>query len=186
MPPASWHAPGDALGDALGNARGDAVVDPTARPHLNCYWLLPGLLLAGEYPAPHLSALLTSGVKNFVDLTDINEGLVDYSLTLPDSVAHKRFAITDFGVPSVALMRQILDAINGNTRANLSTYLHCHGGIGRTGTVAACWLIEQGHTPDGALALLDQKWQVMEKRERAPHTPETPQQVAFIQAWSPR
>ena len=178
MPLARWHG--------LGDAKLDTESDAVARPHLNCYWLLPSLLLAGEHPAPHLTALLTSGVKNFIDLTSCDEGLVDYRLTLPDSTAHQRFAITDYGVPTVPLMRQILNAVRVNLDARLPTYLHCHGGIGRTGTVVGCWWVEQGFTPDEALALLAKKWQVMEKRERAPHTPETAEQVAFIRAWPRR
>ena len=168
------------------DAKLDPELDPFARPHLNCYWPLPGLLLAGEHPAPHLSALLTSGVNHFIDLTSPDEGLVDYRLTLPDPASHQRFAITDYGVPTVPLMRQILAAVKLNLDAKLPTYLHCHGGIGRTGTVVGCWWVEQGFTSDEALAMLAKHWRVMEKRERAPHTPETPEQVVFIRAWQRR
>lgn len=162
----------------------DTPVDAAPRPHDNCYWLLPGRLLAGEYPAPHLQRLIDAGVTRFVDLTAPRDRLTDYAATLPSGVARQSLPITDFGVPSVALMREILAAIDVALDAKQRVYLHCHGGIGRTGTVAGCWLVEQGFSSDEALALIARKWQVMAKRSYAPHSPETAQQREFIARWA--
>ncbi len=176
----------------------DTPGDALPRPHPNCYWLLPGLILAGEYPgaadaarqAQRLQALLDAGVRCVINLTADSENLPAYAAPLHAAAAARaaalrieHFPITDFGVPDVATMRRILAAMQQAVLAAEPLYLHCHGGIGRTGTVVGCWLIEQGYTADQALQLMARKWRVMAKRDRAPHSPETQAQRDFIAAW---
>jgi hypothetical protein len=176
----------------------DTPGDALARPHANCYWVIPRLLLAGEHPGSHLhhdcvrrvDALLDAGVRQVIDLTDLFEGPGPYisilreraeSRALP--VAHHRFTIPDFDVPKFATMRAALDAIYGALGAGEPAYLHCWGGVGRTGTVVGCLLREQGFTAAEALDLIERKWRVMEKRLRHPRSPETPEQIAFVERW---
>ncbi len=80
-------------------------------------------------------------------------------------------------------MRTTLDAIYAAMTAGEPTYLHCWGGVGRTGTVVGCLLREQGFAAADALDLIGRKWLVMEKRDRHPRSPETPEQIAFIERW---
>ena len=124
-----------------------------------------------------------------VDLTDPSEGLPPYADALHvaaqgAAIQCQRFPIEDFSVPEATMMRRILDAIDASLNAGETVYLHCHGGIGRTGTVVGCWLVERGFTPAQALALIAAKWQVMAKRHRSPESPETPEQREFIAAWA--
>lgn len=182
----------------LERSRLEAPGDAAPRPHANCYWLVAGRLLAGEHPgalalaatAARLDALLDAGVREFVDLTAEHEGPGPYLPVLARRAAaraadirHRRFAIPDYDVPPAPLMREVLDAIYGALDAGEGIYVHCWGGVGRTGTVVGCLLREQGYTGTEALALLERKWQVVEKRTRHPHSPETATQVAFIERW---
>jgi len=64
-------------------------------------------------------------------------------------------------------------------------YVHCRAGIGRTGTVVACHLIEQGLSPDAALIRLNELWQDNERSATWPDVPETDEQRDFIRGWSP-
>ena len=48
-------------------------------------------------------------------------------------------------------MVSILATIRDEIAAGRPVYVHCWGGTGRTGTVAGCWLVEQGLTGDEAL-----------------------------------
>ena len=183
---------------AIGRDAFDAPGDVIARPHANCYWVIPGRLLAGEHPGTvaevevpgRIDALLDAGVRQFVDLTEEGERLAPYVGTLRERAearrlraSHRRFAIRDFGVPSEALMRTALDAIYGALSAGEPVYLHCWGGIGRTGTVVGCLLREQGLAADEALAVIALKWCAMEKRVRHPTSPEWPEQFAYIDRW---
>ena len=61
-------------------------------------------------------------------------------------VAYHRFPVTDLNVPTADGMRAILDCIDAAIDAGAPVYVHCWGGIGRTGTVVCCWLVERGRT----------------------------------------
>ncbi|NDG40026.1 MAG: hypothetical protein EBY28_11760 [Betaproteobacteria bacterium] len=171
--------------------------DVQPRPHDNCYWLLPGRVMAGEYPgladpqqqSRRLEAMVGAGVCVVVDLTDPSEGLPPYVDALRATaqgaaIQCQRFPIKDFSVPEAKTMRRILDAVDAALAAGDTVYLHCHGGIGRTGTVVGCWLVERGFTSAQALALIAAKWRVMAKRHRSPESPETAEQREFIAAWA--
>ena len=172
--------------------------DALPRPHSNCYWLLPGLILAGEYPRTldegtsreKLSRILECGVRDFIDLTEDTEPLAPYAAAVAGigaaigvEVRHRRWPIPDVSIPPVNVMRSILDDLYRAVAVGRSVYVHCWGGIGRTGTVVGCLLVEAGFSPQEALELLAAKWKVVEKSARRRQTPETLEQVRFISAW---
>ena len=74
-----------------------------------------------------------------------------------DRITHLRFPIPDGGTPSVDRMRSILDAIDLSLVANRPVYVHCFGGMGRTGSTTCCWLLRHRLAlPDNVLSLLTQ------------------------------
>ncbi len=161
------------------------------RPDPNTYWVLPGRLLAGEYPGAsdpraardRLAKFAASGVNTFLDLTEDHE-LAPYAPLLPTGTEYRRLSIRDAGVPHAhGHMSDILDAIDEALARGRVVYAHCWGGIGRTGTVVACWLRRHGRTGEQALAELAGFWENMQKRHRAPRSPETDGQVAWVHAW---
>ena len=169
--------------------------DVLHRPHGNSYWLLPGRIIAGEYPRnfdevssrAKLRTILAVGVTRFIDLTEPHELEPYAELMLAEAAQqrveakHQRHPIRDLHVPRPATMRTILDAIAAN-RAGV-TYVHCWGGVGRTGTVAGCLLVEAGFSAEEAVAILARKWTVVDKRNRHRRTPETPEQFEYIRTW---
>ena len=167
--------------DAL-QASGDALTPP----HADCYWVWPGRFLAGAHPAAHLDALLDAGVDSFVDLTCNQPALARYATALPAHARWHGFAITDYAVPGVRLMHDIVDAIDAELQRGARVYLHCHAGVGRTGTALGCWLVGQGLSGRAAVALIAHKRSALARLEAAPHSPETTAQRAFVLRWSPR
>ena len=169
---------------------------PRPRPIRSSYWLLDGQLLAGEYPAsstpeetrPKLEDILNAGIRSFVDLTFASEGLPPYELVLRQlaeekqiEVGYHRFSIKDHDVPATTLMQDVLRTIREEIAAGRPVYVHCWGGIGRTGTVAGCWLVEDGYSCDDALS------RIAELRQGTPdryaRSPETEVQVTFVRNW---
>lgn len=164
-------------------------------PFPDSYWVMPGKLLAGEYPGAmeehtarkKLIRLLQSGVNAILNLTEEGE-LVEYHPWLQEEAADlglevdfKRMPVVDFSVPGVVEMIRILDQIDEWLNAGKTVYVHCFGGIGRTGTVVGCYLVRKGMQPEEALQ------RVAELRYGTPdgwkRSPETEEQRQFVLNW---
>lgn len=166
-------------------------------PIAGAYWLEEGAILAGEYPGAadeeaardRLARFLDAGIRTFVNLTEPREPLAPYAGMLRElaversvAVTHLRFAIRDASVPaSPSHMREILSAMRMEVEAGRPVYVHCWGGIGRTGTVAGCWLVERGLTGRDAIAHLA-ALRAGTPDGRRP-SPETAAQYACILSW---
>ncbi|MBL8114339.1 MAG: dual specificity protein phosphatase family protein [Acidobacteria bacterium] len=162
-----------------------------ARPHDNCYWAVPGLVLAGEYPGswdPAASRvkvlkIVAFGVRTFIDLT-VESELAPYAQDLPPDVEHHRFAVPDMGTPaSPMVMTGILDAIDRAQREKPLVYVHCWGGIGRTGTAVGCYFVRHGRSGHEALRHLAGLWQSVAKVDREPVSPQTEAQRDYVREW---
>ena len=99
-------------------------------------------------------------------------------------VTHLRFPIGDFGLPTPQQMNSILDAVDEALQAGHKVYLHCWGGIGRTGTTVGCYLVRQGKTAEEALDQLSTWWRGVPKSRYHLHSPETLEQMEFIRHWA--
>ena len=64
---------------------------------------------------------------------------------------HIRRPIRDVDIPTVAEMRETLAEIRAALDAGETVYVHCWGGVGRTGTVVACLLVHDGYSAADAL-----------------------------------
>jgi protein-tyrosine phosphatase len=62
-------------------------------------------------------------------------------------------------------------------------YLHCWGGIGRTGTTVGCYLVRHGNTGEEALRQVGEWWKTVPKSQIHAHSPETRAQADFILKW---
>ena len=121
------------------------------------------------------------------NLTEAGE-LTPYAELLTEeggpTTSYERFPIRDVSVlGEPKTMAEIVAAIDRAMAEGGITYVHCWGGVGRTGLAVACWLQERGHTPDEALASLADKWRSCTKSQWKPNSPETPEQVKWVKDW---
>ena len=123
------------------------------QPNPNSYWVIPGKFLAGEYPGDKdlikarekINLFLEVGVRHFIDLTEFGE-LVPYEAVLSDesragsiAATYQRLPIRDLSVPrDAAHLSEILLTIDRRIREGGTVFLHCWGGVGRTGLVVGC------------------------------------------------
>jgi protein-tyrosine phosphatase len=166
-------------------------------PIPDSYWVQPRKLLAGEYPGARsryearqkLARFLRAGITYFLDLTEEGE-LAPYADLLAEeasaagvAVTRYRAPIPDLGTPTEAQVAAILDRIDAAVAAGDRVYVHCWGGIGRTGTIVGCYLVRHGLTGEQALA------EIARLRCRTPDaarpSPETPEQWERVRQWRP-
>lgn len=79
-------------------------------------------------------------------------------------------------------MYDVLRVLRDNEARGRISAVHCRGGIGRTGMVIGCWLVQSGIAQDGgeALKIIAREWATVEKCRRYPHSPETGPQFEFV------
>lgn len=173
-------------------------------PFPRSYWVKPGEFLAGispEAPSEKITSeqvrkLLESGIRTIVDLMQsgeasqsggfIHRGYQHIWLTearhLSAEVSIHRFPIRDVSVSTVEHMKAILDVIDTSLAVGKPVYVHCRGGIGRTGLVVGCFL--QRHGLSDADTVLDR---IAELRCQDPTasivSPETNEQREFVKSW---
>jgi protein-tyrosine phosphatase len=168
------------------------------KPIPESYWVVPGQFLAGGYPISSsdetivrhsLAAFLDAGFNTFIDLTRegelpaylplLHEEAARYGITL----TYQRINIQDRGLPSNEQMAMLLDTLDAALASGREVYLHCWGGIGRTGMTVGCWLVRHGLTGGQALIRLNELYRTSEQSRIFPQSPETDTQVKFILDW---
>lgn len=173
-------------------------------PFLQSYWVVPGQFLAGCYPGSEdaaeadkqLKALLDHGLRSFIDLMEPEEKtwhgnhFEPYARKLKAladgrgiETAFYRYGIEDFGVPARELMTRILDAVDRSIEENRPAYVHCRGGIGRTGMVVGCYLARHGYASgEGVLTMIHDLRRLTPDRHVT--SPEVHVQREMVQSWS--
>jgi ADP-ribosyl-[dinitrogen reductase] hydrolase len=183
----------------MSDSRTAAVVASLPTPLGNSYWVEPERLLAGEYPGGidatetgrRIARLIAAGVSYFLDLTQPGE-LPAYERMLPvrnpagRPVIYVRKPIADHSVPEERRhMEEILDNLRRAIVDGHCVYLHCRAGIGRTGTVVGCHLVERSGAGPQALERLQVLWRASQRSELHPGVPETIEQLEYIRSWRP-
>ena len=165
---------------------------PEQRPYGRFYWLAEGLA-GGFYPGStnpadrdlKISRLQAHGIRTIIDLTEAKEDLEPYDHRLKElapEIKYHRHEIVDVNIPTEAKMEAILNTIDACLQQG-PVYVHCWGGLGRTGTVLGCWLVRHGHEAQAALDYLERCREKQDEHYWDP-SPQTPTQVKFVLNWS--
>ena len=172
-------------------------------PFDQAYWVLPDRLMAGYYPGsaldqdghPQLSALLGCGIRHFINLMQTDETrwygkpVKPYEAQtqaiarqMGIEVTFDRMPIKDMEVPTRIEMARILNRMDHKIENGKPVYIHCLGGVGRTGTVVGCYLARHGYTTGRkVIQLLQQLRQNTATQDRS--SPESNLQVELVLSW---
>jgi len=184
--------------------RGKQYIDRPLPKDKSTYWIVPGLLMAGEWPGgidpdeihSTIFEYLNVGVRTFVNLVPDHEhahlrespNYDRYAKALARerriSIQHRPYPFRDMTVPTVTTtFRDLLTDISVFIDSGKPTYIHCWAGLGRTGVVVGAWLRE--HTvvpPDQILAYLN-LLRILSGDDTSYASPQTEEQIQFIQNW---
>jgi atypical dual specificity phosphatase len=139
-------------------------------------WLYPDRLLACAYPwgPDGLADLAEQGISVVVNLHERGhdaERLARFGLT------EVHLPVPDFTAPTADQLTRGVRAINRALVAGQRVAVHCAAGLGRTGTLLACYLVSTGLEPKAAIARI---------REVRPGSVETAEQIAAVEAFAKR
>jgi atypical dual specificity phosphatase len=141
-------------------------------PHFN--WLIDQKLAALSYPesTDALHLLHQLGIRVLLNLTEIphNEETLHNAGLL---TAH--IPIADLSAPTLDQIKQGLTLISSYLAQNQPVAVHCLAGLGRTGCMLACYLIQQGLSADQAITTI---------RAWRPGSIEVPEQEAIIHEYA--
>lgn len=136
-------------------------------------WLVPGRVAACAYPRSEeeLALLAGAGVGLLINLhvsphdpaTLARHGLTELHLPVPD-----------YTPPALRQLARGVAALEDALAAGQGVAVHCGAGLGRTGTLLACYLVGRGLTADEAIARV---------RAARPGAIETPDQEETVRMW---
>jgi atypical dual specificity phosphatase len=137
-------------------------------------WLEEGRLAACRYPGSDkaLHELAERGVTLLINLHErphSREVLGRHGLT------ELHLPVRDFTPPTLEQLEHAMAAIEDAIAGGQTVAVHCGGGLGRTGTLLACYLVKRGLGPEEAIARI---------RTLRPGSVETPQQEQAVKNYA--
>lgn len=137
----------------------------------NFSWVEPNVIAGMARPKSllYISFLKAQNIGLVVTLTDEAELPANW---FDASIQNLRIPIKDFEAPTVVQANQALTRIKQVTDTGKGAVVHCAGGLGRTGTILACWLVKNKNiTAQEAIEQI---------RKLRPGSIETPEQEDLI------
>ena len=98
-----------------------------------------------------LDSLRREGIGAIVSLT---ERPLDAAPIREFEFEYLHVPVEDFTAPTAAQIDRVMAFIEGSLEAGHKVLVHCWAGIGRTGTMLACFLVRRGYKPAEAITRL--------------------------------
>ena len=137
-------------------------------PHFN--WLIENKLAALSYPESEDAFILLYriGIRAILNLSEVP---LPYKTIDTVGLLSRHIPVADLTAPTLDQVKQAISMISSCLERNLPIAVHCVAGLGRTGTILACYLVGQGISADRAITTI-RKWR--------PGSIEMPEQEAVI------
>ncbi len=123
----------------------------TPRPPDFFTWIEPQALAAMAWPRnlrQALEFLHDEGIGVVVSLTEFP---LQRALVEEFGMEYHHMPIPDFTAPTYEQMCRFVGLVDNALRADKRVVVHCLAGRGRTGTLAACWLVSRGRSSTEAI-----------------------------------
>jgi atypical dual specificity phosphatase len=112
---------------------------------------LAGMPLPGERETldNDLQFLVGQQIRLLISLTETS---LDADAVRASGISPLHIPIDDFTAPEQSQIDQFVDELDVRLGHQERIGVHCHGGLGRTGTMLATWFVAEGMTADEAIA----------------------------------
>lgn len=146
---------------------------------LNFSWLIPGEVAghAGAESVGDLRYLKVKGIKALVRMAQPSKALVKAGQVVSVGFTDCYEPTPDFTAPNRYQLDRMIAFIRTSLDEGRPVGVSCRAGLGRTGTVLACYLVSRGYTASAAIA---------EVRSKRPGSIETQAQEEAVKTYEGR
>ena len=152
----------------------------------NFSWIKEGEIAGSAHPggihySPHdaqqelelnLATVARAGIGAIVTLSAV---ALNQDVMRRLGLCYLHLPVEDMSAPTIEDVREFVAFVHDTRRRQAGTLVHCTAGMGRTGTMLACYLVHEGNGPTEAMD---------EVRRRRPGSIETPAQEALVRQYS--
>ncbi len=137
----------------------------------NFSWLIPDEIAGMAMPASTVSDFESLKEQNIDAIVSLTEQPLYSALIEEFGFEYKHVPIEDLTAPSLEQIDEFVEFATSMKERGKKVVVHCGAGIGRTGTMLACYLVHKGYSAAEA---------INEVRQKRPGSIETVEQEEIV------